>query len=276
MAADIRKKGARSRWRLPGVCLCAALFLACASGVFGCGDGATGRTALQDLPGEAPVRCVPEIDGDAFRKGTAVTLLKPEPRSLNDHCIFRDLQGRFHLLAIDGGAPWEFHNSLAHGVGDRLDAPMVRLADVLPAASPECTIWAPFGVIREGRVRLFYTDAHYCEPGPVDRFAMNLATADARAPSEWVKEGVLFWERGFVRDPHVIWEPGERQWVMYFNRKIEPYLLCGPTAVSFKVSQDLVHGSEQTWDVIGGILYGDPKYRPPGVQIARLRWVPVE
>ena len=325
-----------------------------------CGNSEPEDT-VQEGAGEKPVRCVPEIEQDAFRTGQAVTLLEPDPHSLNDHCIFQDSGGLFHLLAIDGGAPWQFHNSLAHGVGEDLKTPMVRHPDVLHAVLPECTIWAPFGVPHQGKVYLFYTDAHYCESGPLDLFAMNLATASLADPFHWEKQGTLFWERGYSRDPHVIWEAGAGQWVMYFNRKIEYRILCGRTAVSYKVSRDLVDWSEETWDaisdvpdtqiypgaaespqvvfyrgswylffthpvffedynatfvfrseepydfgsfyepvaklythapevfsvsgqwyithagdIIGGLLYGDPGYSPPGVQIARLRWASVE
>ena len=317
--------------------------------------------AIQGREEERPVKCVPEIEQDAFRTGQALTLLEPDPHALNDHCIFQDSAGRFHLLAIDGGAPWQFHNSLAHGVGETLDTPMVRNPDLLPSIYPECTIWAPFGTIHNGKIYLYYTDAHYCESGPLDIFSMNLATASVTNPFLWEKQGVLFWERGYARDPHVIWEPGAGQWVMFFNRKIEYTKLCGLTAVSYKVSPDLIHWSAETrdvisdipdtqiysgaaespqvvfyrgywylffthpvffqdynatfvfrsetpydfgtfhepvaklhvhapevfsvdggWyithagDIIGGVLYGDPDYRPPGVQIARLRWVSVE
>ncbi len=315
----------------------------------------------EQRPSERPLKCVPEIEQDAFRTGKAITLLEPQPHSLNDHCIFRDRQGLFHLLAIDGGAPWQFHNALAHGVGTTLDAPMTRHPDVLEAVMPECTIWAPYGVIQGDAIYLYYTDAHYCETGPLDRYAMNLAVASWWDPFQWEKRGVLFWEEGFARDPQIVRDPDQGQWIMYFNRKVEADRLFGMTAVSYKVSPDLLQWSEQTrdvmadipdtqilpgaaesphvvrykgywylffthpiffqdynatfvfrssspydfgsfqepvarlythapevfrvndqWyithagDVIGGLLYGDPDYQPPGVQIARLRWVEEE
>jgi hypothetical protein len=232
--------------------------------------------------------------------------------------------------------------------------------------SGACTTWAPCAVIVGTAVRIFYTDSHECELGLLDRYALRTATVSLRGdlsePSAWHDEGVLFWERGFARDPDVIWEPEQNQWVMYFNRKIEYTRVGGMTGVSYKVSRDLVHWSDETWDVIsdipdtqlisgaaespqvvsyrgywylffthpiffedynatfvfrsttpydfgtfqepitqlythapevfsvrgqwyithtgdltGGLLYGyDPDYRPPGVQIARLRWVPAE
>ncbi len=234
---------------------CRVLLLLFFSAVASCSDAR--HTSQEGMFEDLPVRCIPHIQGDAFRTGEAVTLLEPRPRALNDHCFFQDAHGHYHVLGIDADHPFQFHLGLAHGVGSRLDTAMERLPNILASIQPVCTTWAPAAVVFEDMVRIFYTDSQECAPGRLDLFAMRSATVslldDLSEPSAWHDQGVLFSEYGFARDPHVIWDPERRQWVMYFCRKIEPTRLGGATAVSYKLSKDLLNWSEETYDVISDV-----------------------
>ncbi len=200
-------------------------------------------------------RYIPVIRDDAFRKDTAVKLLAPEEGPFNDHCIVQDSDGLWHLFAIaDVQSPVSMINSLAHATAHSFPTPMTRHQNVMYSDPPAtCAVWAPHVIFHPGKAHMFYTDTQACEDAQNHRYATRLATADPDDLFEWTDEGIVFEESGYARDPFVFHDERSDRWIIYFNRRIEPGVENGMTAVSYKTSSDLVQWSEETYDAISDV-----------------------
>ena len=198
---------------------------------------------------------LPQIRDDAFRTEQAVLLLPPSEGPFNDHCLVRDSASIWHLFAIaDVEGVMSMNNSLAHASAETFPAPMTRHDNVLRANPPTiCAVWAPHIIVQDDVAHMFYTDTQSCEDLLNHTYAMRLATASPSDLFDWTDQGVLFEESGYARDPFVFFDEVSERWIMYFNRKIEPGVSGGMTAVSYKTSTDLVHWSDETGDAISDV-----------------------
>lgn len=210
--------------------------------------------------GESPRKLIPVIRNDAFRNNTAITLLRSEGQPLNDHGLIQDSRGTWHLFAIasktDGGFSLgnSLESGLAHATAPSIPAEMERHQDVLIAKEfDSCSVWAPHAIEHQETVYLFFTDAQICENAAAHVFKMKLATASPDNLFDWTLVGTVFEDIGFTRDPFLLRDEAKGLWRIYYNRKIEPDVPGGMTAVSFKTSTDLIHWSEETFNIMDDI-----------------------
>jgi hypothetical protein len=153
-------------------------------------------------------------------------------RHLNDFCLFRDADGRWHAMGIVGTGSWASEQSLFHYVGDDFDRLFEALPDVLPqlpAAGVAPQKHAPFVVLHEDRYHLFYRRPR----GTI----MHCVSAN---PYEWPDLGRVAFEQDDARDVHVL-RLGDEYHMYYCQSAI----VDGPRAATvLRRSRDLEHWSE--------------------------------
>ncbi|MFC1889013.1 family 43 glycosylhydrolase [Thermodesulfobacteriota bacterium] len=190
---------------------------------------------------------VPVIADDAFKDGSAGTILRPGLWGLNDHTFFRDTAGRIHIVGIRD----PFNNpKLFHAVADDWTGPFEDLPPI-PRAPGEVGMWAPGAIVRDGRIYIFYTDPRGFFPWRwTDQWSINLVTAPADDPLRWTHCGPLFEGRGHIRDPMVFYDEGTGLYLVYYHRTAE-----GGTdsSVSFRTSEDLETWSTTAWEAVSGL-----------------------
>ena len=83
-------------------------------------------------------------------------------RHLNDFCLFRALDGRWHAMGIMGTGTWDSERSLFHCSGSRLHgkhekhSPLLARLERGPTSNDAPQKHAPFVVIRDGTHHLFF------------------------------------------------------------------------------------------------------------------------
>ena len=200
---------------------------------------------------------IPHIAGDAFRSRTSVKIVPPGAAGCNDHCLFQDAAGRWHCIGIIHD-PAAFGNKFFHAVGDSPVRPMQLLDPIYEIRAGETTCWAPCNVIVGDTIHLFWTDAAGItavpEPdqdaGPLV-FRQLHATAPRDDAANWTHHGVVFEEKGAVRDPEVV-RVGDR-WMMIYCRRVDPGPRAGESVVSYRFSDDLYNWGERAGDLVKGL-----------------------
>jgi beta-fructofuranosidase len=138
-------------------------------------------------------------------------------RHVNDFCLFRDREGWWHAIGIQGDGTWEGEVSLFHCAGPSLDAPLEErppLFEPMPQmtgrapASTRPQKHAPFVVESEGRYHLFYRRPR----GAI----LKVTTTD---PFAWPDEAELVFEEADARDVCLVRD--RRGWLMYYCQSVE-------------------------------------------------------
>ncbi len=156
---------------------------------------------------------------------------------INDHTIFCDHAGTWHLIGITHAEPMapfdELH--LAHATAPALHGPWTKQPHALstgPAAG-ETHLWAPHVIEADGQFWMFV-----CAGGATkETYRIHLATSpDGTA---WTRhpENPLIVDGFEARDPMVL-RVGDR-WVLYYTATSEPS--GGAHIVAAVTSDDLVH-----------------------------------
>jgi beta-xylosidase len=173
---------------------------------------------------------------------------EPERWYVNDHTIFEDLDGGWHLIGITHAEPMapfdELH--LAHATAPALLGPWTKQPFALstdPAWS-ETHLWAPHVIAHDGRLWMFVCAGR---PAPSE-YRIHLATSIDGFT--WVRhaENPLVVDGYEARDPMVV-RVGDR-WVMYYTATAAPE--GGRHVVVATESDDLVHWSGRH------VVYQDP------------------
>ena len=120
---------------------------------------------------EATVSSVPITDGSVeghvprLKLGTIQTLFAPNKAGedapaydyMNDHAVYRDVNGKWHVIGVANTAPgrtwgeWQF----AHGVADSLLGSYTRKPDIDPTG-PRTWAFAPHIITSNGKAYMFY------------------------------------------------------------------------------------------------------------------------
>jgi arabinan endo-1,5-alpha-L-arabinosidase len=156
---------------------------------------------------------------------------------INDHTIFRALDGTWHLIGITHAEPMnpfdELH--LAHATAPTLHGPWTKHAFALSTdpAWQESHLWAPHVIEHEGRYWMFVCAGG---PGPHE-YRIHLATSTDCSTWERHPDNPLVVDGYEARDPMVL-RVGDR-WVMYYTATTAPG--GGHHIVAAAESDDLVH-----------------------------------
>jgi sucrose-6-phosphate hydrolase SacC (GH32 family) len=180
---------------------------------------------------------VPGIEIGNFQRIYDPSIGESERWYINDHTIFRDRLGTWHLVGIthaEPAAPFD-EKHFAHATAPALLGPWTKQPFALSAdaASGETQLWAPHVILHDDLYWMFY-----CGGGAAkDAYRLHLATS----PDAWT------WTRhpanpmvvdGYeARDPMVLRTPGG--WRMYYTATLDP--AGGPFVVAAVESDDLVH-----------------------------------
>ena len=120
---------------------------------------------------EATVLSVPVTDGSVeghvprLKLGTIQTLFAPNKAAedapaydyMNDHAVYRDVNGKWHVIGVANTAPGrtEGEFQFAHGVADSLLASYTRKPDIDPTG-PSTWAFAPHIITSNGKAYMFY------------------------------------------------------------------------------------------------------------------------
>jgi len=125
---------------------------------------------------------------------------------LNDFCLFRALDGRWHAIGIMGTGTWASELSLFHSSGEDLRSRFENHAPLLAEVPPEGLKpqkHAPFVVIRDGVYHMFYRRPW----GTI----LHLRSED---PARWSGLGQVVFEERDARDVCIL--QGGGQYLMYY------------------------------------------------------------
>ena len=162
-----------------------------------------------------------------------------EPWYINDHTVFRDRAGTWHLIGITHPEPMHpfDEHQLAHATAPTLHGPWTKQRYAL-SVNPdrdESVLWAPHVIDHDGRHWMFV-----CGGGPTpETFQIQLAVSDDAVTWERHPANPLVVDGYEARDPMVL-RVGDR-WVMYYTATTRPE--GGHHLVVATESDDLVHWS---------------------------------
>jgi len=177
---------------------------------------------------------------------------------LNDFCLFRDADQRWHALGIKGSGTWASEQSLFHAVGNTLEEPFENLPDVLVDRAPEGVApqkHAPFVVLAEGTYHLFYRRPN----GTI----LVLRSDD---PFQWSGLGDPVFECRDARDLCIL-RPGDVYFMYYCQSKIVDGI--PRSTILLRKSPDLYTWSEPTLAHVDTIKPADHSYLESPFVIAR-------
>jgi beta-fructofuranosidase len=167
---------------------------------------------------------------------------------INDHTIFRDAEGTWHLIGITHAEPMapfdELH--LAHATAPALRGPWTKQPFALSTdpAWGETHLWAPHVVHHDGTYWMYY-----CAGGASpSEYRIHLATSEDAWTWTRHPDNPLIVDGYEARDPMVC-RVGDR-WVLYYTATTDP--AGGHHAVVAAESDDLVHWSGRH------VVYTDP------------------
>jgi sucrose-6-phosphate hydrolase SacC (GH32 family) len=173
---------------------------------------------------------------------------RPEPWYVNDHTLFRDRTGLWHLIGIthaEPAAPFD-EKHLEHATAPALLGPWTRQAFALSAdpEAGETQLWAPHVVEHDGRWWMFYC------AGGAQKTAYRLHLATSTDAWSWTRHPAnpLVVDGYEARDPMVLRTPGG--WRMYYTATLAPE--GGSFIVAAAESPDLVRWSGRR------VVYQDP------------------
>jgi arabinan endo-1,5-alpha-L-arabinosidase len=162
---------------------------------------------------------------------------------VNDHTIFRALDGTWHLIGITRTEPFKPHEEvdLCHATAPSLLGPWTKHPPALTAdpAWGEVHLWAPHVIEHDGVYWMFVCGG---SQSGGDTYRLHLATStDGFA---WTRhpENPLVVDGFHARDPMVL--RVEDRWVMYYTATSEPSF--GNHVVVATESDDLVHWRDRT------------------------------
>ena len=171
-----------------------------------------------------------------------------DPWYINDHTIFRDHTGSWHLIGITHAEPMapfdEVH--LAHATAPELPGPWTKQPFALTADPDACEthLWAPHVVHHDGTYWMYY-----CAGGAEKtRYRIHLATSDDAWTWTRHPANPLIVDGFEARDP-MVQRVGDR-WVLYYTATSDPS--GGHHVVAAAESDDLVHWRGRR------IVYTDP------------------
>ena len=181
------------------------------------------------------------VDAGAFARIYDPGIGEPDEWYINDHTVFRDEDGLWHLFGITHREPADpfDETEFAHATATEPHGPWTKQPTALRVDREygETHLWAPFVIGSQGRYYMFYA------AGGADRTAaaMNLATSTDLF--HWTRQptGPLFHDGYDARDPMVA-RIGD-EWVMYYCANREP--TGGNHVVAYRTSTDLVHWGER-------------------------------
>jgi beta-fructofuranosidase len=162
---------------------------------------------------------------------------------INDHTIFRALDGTWHLIGITHAEPFKPFEEvdLAHATAPSLLGPWTKQPPVLTAdaAWGERHLWAPHVIEHESRYWMFVCGGSL---EGQDKYRLHLATSDDGFTWTRHAQNPLVIDGYEARDPMVL--RVEDRWVMYYTANSEPQ--GGNHIVAAAESDDLVHWSGRT------------------------------
>lgn len=158
------------------------------------------------------------------------------PWYVNDHCVIRDEDGRWHLFGINHAEPAnpDDEKTFLHATAPEIWGPWrtePTALTVAPDYHGERHLWAPHVVRADGRYWMFYA-AGGDDPTAA---AINLATSTDLASWTRAPDGPLFRDGLAARDPMVCWTGSE--WTMYYTATEDPR--GGRHVVAYRCSDDL-------------------------------------
>jgi beta-fructofuranosidase len=180
------------------------------------------------------------VASPAFDVGDYVRVFDPsrgdERWYINDHTIFRDEAGVWHLVGITHAEPMAPLDEvdLAHATADRLAGPWTAHAPALTAdpAAGETHLWAPHVVHHAGAYWMFYCGGG----GDWQRYAISVATSTDAWTWTRHQASPLIVDGYQARDPMVLRVDG--RWLMYYTATLDP--AGGPHIVAAAESDDLL------------------------------------
>jgi beta-fructofuranosidase len=156
---------------------------------------------------------------------------------INDHTIFRDRGGTWHLIGITHPEPFapfdELH--LAHATAPALHGPWTKQPYALSTdrTHHETHLWAPHVIEHDDRYWMFY-----CGGGPApSQYRIHLATSDDATTWQRHEANPLVVDGYEARDPMVLRVDG--RWLLYYTATSAPE--GGHHVVAVVESDDLVH-----------------------------------
>ena len=160
---------------------------------------------------------------------------------INDHTIFRGLDGTWHLIGITHAEPAFPHDEkhLAHATAPALHGPWTKQPFAMSAdeTAHETLLWAPHVIVHDDRYWMFV-----CAGGAdMTAYRIHLATSDDAVTWTRHEANPMLVDGYEARDPMVL-RVGDR-WVMYYTATETP--TGGHHIVAAVESDDLVHWGER-------------------------------
>lgn len=174
---------------------------------------------------------------------------------INDHTIFRDRDGTWHLIGITHAEPFfpKDEKHLAHATAPSLHGPWTKQPYALSTEpdSGESHLWAPHVIEHDDRYWMFV-----CAGGPSEtEYRIHLATSEDAASWTRHPDNPLVVDGYEARDPMIL--RVEDRWVMYYTATSAPN--GGDHIVAATFSDDLVHWEGRTTvytDAMSGTMAG--------------------
>ncbi len=199
---------------------------------------------------------IPIIEYNAFYENKAKNIISPKFGPINDHCFIK-LEDKWHFLT-----------SKHHTIGNssildpmKLIQPFSKIASLLKTNE----YWAPCAVIKNKIAYIFFASplvplksgwqkfTAYISNGGL--FKMVLAQAPENDISKLHITHELFEEDGGARDPFVFWHETSKQWVIIYDKRIYENKSAIESGIVYRISQDLIHWSEQKGYIIRKLFY---------------------
>lgn len=188
------------------------------------------------------------VDAGEFQLIYDPSVGENEPWYINDHTVFRDRDGTWHLIGITHPEPMDplQERDLAHATAPSLQGPWTKQPYAMSADATwgETQLWAPHVIDHDGRYWMFV-----CAGGQSENvYRLHLATSDDAFTWTRHADNPLVVDGFHARDPMVL-RVGDR-WVMYYTATSTP--TGGHHVVKAVESDDLAGWSNER------IVYTDP------------------
>lgn len=158
---------------------------------------------------------------------------------INDHTIFRDHDGTWHLIGITHAEPMNPFDErhLAHATAPALRGPWTKQPYALSTDPTlgETHLWAPHVVEHDGQFWMFVCG------GGADKTAYRIQLATSPDGTTWTRhpDNPLIVDGFEARDPMVLRDEGNDRWLLYYTATSAPE--GGNHIVAAATSDDLVH-----------------------------------